>query len=312
MLISLVIMLSSLSAFADGTKELVLTKDNTISLNEVVDDTSASEVLIKAQQLDSKLKSNEPLYLVLYTPGGSIQAGLELITGLKALNRPVHTVTIFAASMGFQTVQGLGTRYILPFGTLMAHKARGAFQGEFPGQIDSRYAYWLQRLNELDKIAVARSNGKQTEASFRSLYENEHWVDGAKAVSEGLADEVVSVHCDQSLAGTQDDVINFMGFSFGVTTAQCPTISGILGVKVMIQTNQGVMDLDTFLMRGGSLKRLSSYEYDSYSNKSSTFGPQQLPIPVPSVDNLTMEQINTERTRIVKEYTNKKQVVVKE
>jgi len=195
-----------LSSVAYGATELTLTRDNTIVLRDEVTQDSTAKVMAEAQRLDSKLKSNEPMYLVLDTPGGSIQSGLEMITFLKSLNRPVHTVTLFAASMGFQTVQGLGTRYITPFGTLMAHKARGGFQGEFPGQIDSRYVYYLKRLAELDRIAVSRSKGKYTEKTFAALYENEHWVDGFNAVQEGLADEVVGVKCDHSLNGTRGEL----------------------------------------------------------------------------------------------------------
>ena len=86
---------------------LKLTKDNTAILFGVMNSESTSNVMQQIQKLDSALKSGYPINLVLYTPGGSIQDGLELIEYLKSINRPINTITIFSASMGFQMVQNL-------------------------------------------------------------------------------------------------------------------------------------------------------------------------------------------------------------
>src|ERR1043166_5876308 len=86
--------------------QIVLTKDNTVALSGEISDESAAKVVIKARELDTQLPSGYPIYLVISSPGGSIDAGLEMIDNLKTLKRPVHTVTLFGASMAFQTVQG--------------------------------------------------------------------------------------------------------------------------------------------------------------------------------------------------------------
>jgi ATP-dependent Clp protease protease subunit len=278
----------------DKTSELVLNSDNTIILDDEVNDETVARVTHKAQQMDSKLKSGDPIYLVLYTPGGSIQAGLEMITMLKGLNRPVHTVTLFAASMGFQTVQGLGTRYITPFGTLMAHKARGQFSGEFPGQIDSRYVYYIKRLNELDRITVSRSGGKLTEKSFKELYADEVWIDGFDAKNYGLADQVVTIKCDASLNGTRDNILNFMGFSIKLVLSACPLIMGPLEIVPLMQTDQGLIPLNEFLAKGGSLTGAASDPYAFSSFSSASYGPAHKAAPVLTVQGLTMEKINAE------------------
>lgn len=307
--------LMSLFTFNTFAAEITLTKDNTVVLNQEFNAETTAKVMADAQKLDAKLKSKEPIYLVLDTPGGSIQAGLEMITFLKSLNRPVHTVSLFAASMGFQTVQGLGTRYITPFGTLMAHKAKGGFQGEFPGQLDSRYVYYLQRLNELDRITVSRSKGKYTIKSLQALYENEHWVDGFNAVNEGFADEVVSVHCDQSLSGVKSEIFSFMGFSIRVQFSECPTITGPLAIEAMVHTDQGLMTLNEFISKGGSLSRSTTYynTNDIFTSSTSNYGPQPSPVKVPqlTVDSVSIEAINKEIENIKKTKT-RRTVVVKD
>jgi ATP-dependent protease ClpP protease subunit len=171
--------------FTVQATEVELTSDNTVILDEAVSSESVGKVMREAKALDAKLQSGYPIYLFLYTPGGSIQAGAELIEYLEGLNRPVHTVTLFAASMGFQIVQHMGKRYVMKYGVLMSHKARGSFSGTFGGgvsQMDTRYSLWLRRIILMDEQTVKRTGGKQTLKTYINAYSPELWLNGAEAV----------------------------------------------------------------------------------------------------------------------------------
>lgn len=236
LLVAAAVLLSSTSWAGEP---VTLTEDNVLVMNQDFNYTSVAALAVRAKELDAILPSNEPLYLILDSPGGSIDAGIELIENLNNLNRPVHTITLFAASMGFQTVQGLkGKRLVTERGTLMSHKARGSFSGEFPGQLDSRYVYYLSRVKGLDKQVVSRTSGKHTEASYAALIENEYWCEGKTCMDQGFADGVVAPKCDKSLSGTKEDrlTFNFMGMAINVdlTVSKCPTVTGILSYKVSI------------------------------------------------------------------------------
>lgn len=238
-----------------NAEEIKLTSDNTVSLSTSFSSKSIGELKRDLLKLDSKLKSGYPIYLVLNTPGGSVQAGLELYEFVNGLNRPVHTITLFAASMGFQTVQNLGNRYILKFGVLMSHKARGGFKGEFGGglsQLDARYNMWLKRIDMLDKTTVKRTKGKQTLQSYRASYDNELWLNGPEAVSLGYADEIATVSCSSDLASaTVVKSKNFGFFSVKAKVSKCPIITAPLSIKAEILTNKGYMELNKFLESNG-------------------------------------------------------------
>jgi len=241
---------------AASSNEVVLTADNSVNFNEDFNGKSVSELIERVKQLDSALKSNYPIYLFLDTPGGSIQAGLELIQYLNSLNRPVHTVTLFAASMGFQLAQHLDQRLILDYGTLMSHRPRGGFQGEFGGtdqgsQIDSRYLMWMEMIDKMDKVTVAKTKGKQTLKSYRSAYENEMWVTGEKAVKLGYADKVVSARCDASLKGTTEQTFNFMGFEIALEFSKCPLNTYPVSISIKMETTGGKMTIQDFVNKGG-------------------------------------------------------------
>jgi hypothetical protein len=111
-------MFMSLSVMA--SQSIQLSKENSVSLRDVVHSGSVSKVI---QELAKKETNDESvIYLVLDTPGGSVFAGIDLINYLKAYKKPVHTITSFAASMGFQIAQGnQGKRLISPTGVLMSH-----------------------------------------------------------------------------------------------------------------------------------------------------------------------------------------------
>lgn len=262
-IMALVPLTSSSKDKKSSPKRIVLTSDNTIVLNDVIEGGSVAKVISKAKELDkeSGLKkllpsSKDPIYVFLRTPGGEIQTGLEMLEALQGLKRPVDTVTMFAASMGFQTAQQLGKRYIVQNGVLMSHRARGGFEGEFggqkPSQIDSRKGFWEQRIQEMDERTVERTGGKQTMDSYTRAYNDELWLTGRQAVEQGYADEVVQVSCDDSLSGVTSHSLNFFGIEIQYDLDNCPLNSTPMNIRIgRIATNKGVMQMEDFMKQGG-------------------------------------------------------------
>lgn len=302
--------LSSLSG-NESSDTVILSRDNTIVLNSEVNGESVSSVISKAKSLDGNVIKNKlglgdkrPMYLFLNTPGGSIQAGLEMIEALHGMDRPVNTVTLFAASMGFQIAQNLGDRLILKNGVLMSHRARGAFEGEFggqaPSQIESRYTLWKSRLDELDAITVSRTKGKQTIASYQNQYSSEMWLTGQQSVDRGYADRVVKVKCDSSLSGTTvHEVQTFIG-NVKYELDNCPINTSPTNIQVGFFTNKGKLMYSTdFINAGGE------------------FGPTCLTESVTNKDklcaldtSLNMEKIRELKTKFSDQYEDKKSKVI--
>jgi len=223
--------------------QVVLTKDNLVVLSGEINGDISGEIISKAKDLGNRrLSAGKPVYLFLNTPGGSIQTGLEMIEALKGLDRPVSTVSLFAASMGFQVVQALGERLVLKNGVLMSHRAAGQFEGYFggqrPSQLDNRYNLWLSRLTELDEQTVNRSNGKQTLQSYQKAYADELWLTGAQAVENGYADRVVTVKCDSSLDGVTSHSTDFLGLKIVYDLDNCPINTSPMNVRISSPTEK--------------------------------------------------------------------------
>lgn len=285
--------LITINLYANKAKDIqviTLSSDNVLSLNDEIEPAIAAKLMEQASKLNTSLKSGYPLYLVLYTPGGSIQVGLELIDFLKGLNRPVHTITIFSASMGFQMVQHLDNRYIINYGTLMSHKARGSISGEFGGgfsQLDSRYGFWLRRIDAMDKQTVKRTKGKQTLKSYREDYQFELWLNGNEAVEKGYADKVAIVKCDISLSGVKDELVDMGFFKVKVTLSNCPVKTMPLKITALLATNYGEMSVDEFLNKGGQFG-----DHCNSINDSIPYYSEQKPQLCASDKQLTIEKIN--------------------
>lgn len=236
--------LSSLVKPANNN-QIVLSKNNAIILSGEIDGESSGQVIAQAKTLgNQRLNINKPVYLFLNTPGGSIQVGLEMIEALTGLDRPVSTVSLFSASMGFQVVQALGERLILKNGILMSHRAAGEFQGYFggqrPSQIDNRYNLWLSRLTELDQQVVKRAKGKQTLESYQKAYADELWLTGSQAVEGGYADRVVTMKCDSSLDGVTTHSIDFFGMKIMYDLDNCPINTSPMNIRVSSPDNSQV------------------------------------------------------------------------
>ena len=209
-------------------KTNTLTPDNHVFLNGAF----TNETVAKVQDQFLKLSKNssQELYLVLNSPGGSVTAGNALIETLKNLPNPVHTISIFSASMAYLTVQSLGKRYILNTGTIMSHRAsiRG-LSGEIPGELINKLNYILSMLTELDRMAANRV-GLNVD-TYKELIRDELWLFGSNAVEAKHVDEVVSIKCSESLNKTYTKRFrSFFGY-VDVEFSKCPLITGPVNIK---------------------------------------------------------------------------------
>lgn len=226
------------------SNRVVLNKENVVILSGEINGQSVGKIveeIRKKETKTSKLKrkiglGNDPIYLFLNTPGGSIEAGLQLIEILKGVSRPVNTISMFSASMGFQLVQNLGERLVLENGILMSHRASGEFSGSFggqsPSQLENRFVFWNSRIKELDEQTVKRTNGKQTLESYQKSYANELWLTGKQAVESGYADKIVSVKCDNSLEGVTTHSLRLFGLEILYDLDNCPLNTQPMNIRV--------------------------------------------------------------------------------
>lgn len=230
MLKFLLLFMFSLPCFAFQTPlAITLTDKNSVSFNQPVKADYVAKKQIEIINKVSKLAPHEPLYLVLDTPGGSVLDGLLFIDTIKALNRPIHTITIFAASMGYQIAQELGHRYITPSGTLMSHRgAVSGLSGQVPGELNSRLKYLENLLHRMNVNAAKRT--KVSLKDYQNSIVNELWTSGQEAVNMNQADTVVLVKCDKDLMDkTYTESVNVMILTIDVKYSACPLISGPIG-----------------------------------------------------------------------------------
>lgn len=202
-------------------KTITLEAGTTIVLRGPVTGSSVGKAMRELRDASRRVPKTTPLYLVLDTPGGSIMDGNDLIDFAKALPQKVHTVTLFAASMGFQIAQNLDTRYIVTNGTLMSHRASiNGLGGQVKGELETRYRMIRRTVDYLDFVASKRMGIDLK--TYENKILNEYWVYGFDALEAKVADEQVMLRCGESLDGSDSMVFDTLFGPVTVTFSKCP------------------------------------------------------------------------------------------
>lgn len=216
-----------------GEKEglIVLSDRNTINFNLPIMGGSVKDAQVKMMEMSSKLPAKQPIYLVLNSPGGSVDAGNLLIATAKGLPQPVHTISIFSASMSFVVSQYLDNRYVMDNSVLMSHRAYiDGVSGQIPGNLLTRVNFFLEDLTRMDTTIAARAGLKLEQ--YRYLTANELWLSGDRAIEARFADKMVRVKCDSSLQGPAEPtkIESFFGDVY-VTFHKCPLVTEPLEIR---------------------------------------------------------------------------------
>lgn len=230
-------------AFSDELENIRLEKKNTVSLREEYTGSSTDNVKAALINISNSLPAKEHIRLVLNTPGGEVVAGSNLNTVIQGIKNPVDVIVQFAASMGYLTTQATtGKRYILPDGILMAHRAYLGVQGQTPGEIGTRLSFYEKMTNDLAAMAAKRTG--ITAEAYQQKVLKEYWVQGADAVKDHQADEVVNVSCSSDLDGTYAERIYTFFGPVDIEWANCPLISEPVAIEVPRGELNGMSELD--------------------------------------------------------------------
>lgn len=152
------IFLLSGASMAQEKKELSVTvdKNRLVNILGVVD----ARIINKANQLIKlAAHSQEPIYLFVNSPGGSVRAGnvfIDAMNLVKSRGVQLKCITsIYAASMAFSILANCSDRYVLPNARLLFHPARIGIMGAFTGPEYKELADILLSLdNTLQKFLV--------------------------------------------------------------------------------------------------------------------------------------------------------------
>lgn len=224
-LILLVALCVPFFATAQENEKVVLTSANTVVLRGRIDfrSTQAAQLQLIKVAMQRGLRTY-PLYLVLDSPGGSIDAGLGFIEFAKTIKN-LHTISIFSASMASSIVEALpGKRYVTNNGLLMFHRASGGFQGQFEnGEVESQLIAAKQMVRGMEGISAARM--KVSLETYKAMVVNELWLGADNAVLYRAADSKVDIYCSADLINSKLAQVVVTPFgAFELSFSVCPLL----------------------------------------------------------------------------------------
>lgn len=138
---------------------------------------------------------NEPITILINSPGGSILNGMVLIDVMKACPCTIQTVSLgIAASMG-AVILAAGTkgyRFVSPNSQVMVHQPliAGGIPGGSCSQIESVANSLIKTKTELDQF-LSKLTGKPIK-TIRKLTAKDTYMNAKEALQYGLVDKIAN------------------------------------------------------------------------------------------------------------------------
>ena len=139
--------------------------------------------------LELDAQSDEPIWLRINSPGGSVAAGLVLLDTMQAIDSPVYCVVESRAySMGAIILTFCEKRYALEHATIMLHEASWGTAGEDPSN-RSEFDFVTRYLDRLHVKIAKRLN--MSMKAYRAKIRDAWWLMADEAKKAGVIDDIV-------------------------------------------------------------------------------------------------------------------------
>jgi len=160
-----------------------------ININGEITDELAVDFTDKILELN--LESNEPITVLINSPGGEINSGLLMYDAIVGSKAPVRMICRGKAySMGAVLLACAGKRYMLPNSELMLHQPM--LGGRVSGNASSIKSISDSMIETKKKInsLLAKHTGK-TEEEIDKATDFDHYFSPDEAIAFNLCDEII-------------------------------------------------------------------------------------------------------------------------
>lgn len=161
-----------------------------IMLTGPIDDDLSALITSQLLYLDSI--SQEPIYLYINSPGGSVSAGLAIYDTMQSVGSEVATVCQgTAASMAAVILSGgsRGKRFILPHSEVMIHQPSTGMEGKASDLMISMKH--LEQNHQVLTQILAENCGHSKEEIQKDIAAD-YWMNATEAVSYGIVDSIIT------------------------------------------------------------------------------------------------------------------------
>lgn len=201
-----------------------LTRERIVFMGSEIDDEMANQIIGVLLYLDNE-NPNQPIYLYINSPGGSVISGLAIYDTIQHIRSEVVTVNLgLAASMAsFLLCAGSrGRRFALPHSRIMIHQPMGGAQGQAE-DIKVEASQIMRIRNNIVKMYSLMTG--QTLEQITIDLDRDNFMSAQDALKYGLIDEIVEPNDDklknlslpppQSAPQLTDSNMNDVEYEFG-------------------------------------------------------------------------------------------------
>lgn len=167
-------------------------EEQTIKVEGIVNNEMADNFI---EEFEAKEKLGKPLFIMINSPGGDVEAGLRMVRAIKASKVPtIGYCSQLCASMAYYILEYTDTR-LMPIGsTVMGHRLQIGLAMKQTEPLP--YIISMLRKLESEEKHINQYVAKRTKLSYRTymaMINEEIWMDDVDALAAGFIDQSVII-----------------------------------------------------------------------------------------------------------------------
>ncbi len=138
-----------------------------------------------------KSQSNEPVKIIIDSPGGFVHSALNLYDVIMTANLPIYTIAKGLTCSAATTILMAGTpghRHIFPESRTMGHLPSGGFRGDHK-ELEIQMKEYTKVKDKYVSM-LTRHTGKSAEEIER-IIDRDYWMNAQESKDFGLVDRIV-------------------------------------------------------------------------------------------------------------------------